>query len=62
MSRAEPLTLSSIVSLVNSDGLYLLGYAWAFGMGKQIVQQLCFVRDDRLSVLQPSGSLSLQVR
>ncbi|KAL9715817.1 hypothetical protein Ac2012v2_000259 [Leucoagaricus gongylophorus] len=32
MSRAEPLTLSSIVSLVNSDGVYLLGYAWAFGM------------------------------
>ncbi|KAF5356054.1 hypothetical protein D9756_004186 [Leucocoprinus leucothites] len=32
MSRVEPLTLSSIFGLANLNGLYLLGYAWAFGM------------------------------
>jgi len=59
------LTLSSIISLVNADGLYLLGYAWAFGMGRQIIQQLCLGNrqmSDCLGVLQLSGSLSLQVR
>ncbi|KAJ3555858.1 hypothetical protein NP233_g12107 [Leucocoprinus birnbaumii] len=32
MSRLEPLTLSSIFNLANLDGLYLLGFSWAFGM------------------------------
>ncbi|KXN83620.1 hypothetical protein AN958_01185 [Leucoagaricus sp. SymC.cos] len=32
MSRVEPLTLRSLFNLVNLNGLYLLGYAWAFGM------------------------------
>jgi len=32
MSRLEVLTLKSISSLVNANGLYLVGYAWLFGM------------------------------
>ncbi|KAF8905442.1 hypothetical protein CPB84DRAFT_1844853 [Gymnopilus junonius] len=32
MARAEILTVVSLVKLVNLDALYLLGYAWLFGM------------------------------
>jgi hypothetical protein len=62
MSRVEPLTLSSIYNLANLNGLYMLGYAWAFGMG---VFSRCLgdgqLSDLALPLHQPSGSLSLQV-
>ncbi|KAF8807272.1 hypothetical protein BYT27DRAFT_7241872 [Phlegmacium glaucopus] len=32
MAKVALLTFSSLISLVNLDGLYLLGYAWLFGM------------------------------
>ncbi|KAF8898434.1 hypothetical protein BD779DRAFT_1483923 [Infundibulicybe gibba] len=32
MTKVEVLTLSSIYSLVSPNGLYLVGYAWLFGM------------------------------
>jgi len=32
MARAQTLTVASLINLVNLDGLYLLGYAWLFGM------------------------------
>jgi len=32
MSRLEVLTLKSLSSLVNANGLYLVGYSWLFGM------------------------------
>ena len=32
MAKLTLLTLSSLIHLVNIDGLYLIGYAWLFGM------------------------------
>ena len=32
MAKLTQLTLSSLIHLVNFDGLYLIGYAWLFGM------------------------------
>lgn len=32
MSRTETLTLGSAFGLANVNGLYMLGYAWLFGM------------------------------
>ncbi|KAJ3499856.1 hypothetical protein NLJ89_g10051 [Agrocybe chaxingu] len=32
MTKAEVLTFSSLVGLANLDSLYLVGYAWLFGM------------------------------
>lgn len=32
MAKLTLLTLSSLIHLVNFDGVYLLGYAWLFGM------------------------------
>jgi hypothetical protein len=32
MAKVTMLTLSSLIRLVNIDGLYLIGYAWLFGM------------------------------
>jgi len=32
MAKVEVLTLGSILQLVNLNGLYLVGYAWLFGM------------------------------
>jgi hypothetical protein len=32
MAKVEVLTLASLAGLVNLNSLYLLGYAWLFGM------------------------------
>jgi len=32
MAKSTVLTLSSLIHLLNFDGLYLIGYAWLFGM------------------------------
>lgn len=32
MAKVQVLTLTSLLNLVNLDGLYLVGYAWLFGM------------------------------
>ena len=32
MAKLTLLTLSSLIQLVNFDSLYLIGYAWLFGM------------------------------
>lgn len=34
MAKVETLTLTSLVKLFSPSGLYLVGYAWLFGMCK----------------------------
>jgi hypothetical protein len=32
MAKAEILTIKAVTQLINFNGIYLLGYAWLFGM------------------------------
>ena len=58
MAKLTVLTLSSLIHLVNFDGLYLIGYAWLFGMCEYrfTPSQICLLTEVKLF-----GSHSLEV-
>lgn len=62
MARAQTLTVASLINLVNLDGLYLLGYAWLFGMCKSDIYCRKGLANTSVNLVQLSGSPSSEVR